>query len=77
MTRDQFCNQSTEPVHDSLTVENANVMEAGTEAGILSKCKAMPKNIGGWLFLLIMTSIILLLEGNNVYRVSSTCQVLC
>ena len=72
MTRAQFCNLSSEPVGDSL----ADGMEFGAKAGLLGKCETMPKNIGAWLFLLIMTSIILLLEGNNVYRVSFICQIL-
>lgn len=57
--------------------ENASVMEAGAEAQILSNCEVTPAGLGGWVFLLIMTSIILLLEGNYVYRVSCTYQVFC
>ncbi|KAK8398591.1 hypothetical protein O3P69_004023 [Scylla paramamosain] len=62
MTRGQFCS------HLFAAAENADVMEVGAEVGAIGKCRAMPRNIAGWLFLLNMTFIILLLEGNYVYR---------
>ena len=70
MTRDQFCN----PLFTA--AENANVTDAAGEVGRLGNCAAVPRNIAGWLFLLSMTSIILLLEGNYIYRVSSACTIL-
>lgn len=74
MTKDQFCNLSPVLLENFSAAENTSLREKGDGPVAVDehyKCQAADGNLGEWLFLLMMTCIILLLEGNNVYRVSS------
>lgn len=74
MTKNQFCGISVTPPGSFSTVKNTSLTEEGdvpvAADEALHTCGAVKGNVGGWVFLMMMTFIILLVEGNNFYRVS-------